>query len=443
MKLTKSALLLLVLLFAIAWQASAQTWDTSGNGMLKGTYYFRQVICLVSYQNGQLGEGTAIYGTIAFSGTGTYTVNATVVDSGQGSGALQQVSGTYSISASGYGFLSSPLVTGDFIYGLVGQGGIFVGSSTDTADGYNDMFVAAPLSSPAPTAAAFKGSYSIAGIDLTADLSNPGLAINYLLQVSPNGVNSLGTGSLTAYIGQEGTNKYSQSVSNVTYTASNGAMVFTLPSTAAQPSAVVSGQKFLNISPDGNFVFGGGPQALDMFVGVRTGAAAPTFGGLYYQAGIDQASSGEDGALDTYYGSFDAVSAGSILEHQRLFSLFNTNQNAVDETYTDTYSTPSSTGAYSTPFMNYVVGSGGQRIGAGIGPYLGINVALPAPTLSGSGSGPYLNPTGILNNASYAPFTAGISPGELILLYGTGLADSPVVAQGTPFPARCSAMSRK
>jgi uncharacterized protein (TIGR03437 family) len=82
--------------------------------------------------------------------------------------------------------------------------------------------------------------------------------------------------------------------------------------------------------------------------------------------------------------------------------------------------------------MNYVVGAGGVRIGSGIGPFLGINVAIPAPSFSGSG--PYLNPTGIVNAASSAPFTAGVAPGELLTLYGTGLADSLVVAPAIPFP---------
>ncbi len=69
------------------------------------------------------------------------------------------LSGTYSISASGYGFLSNPLSPTDSVYGLVSQQGgqnIFVGSSTES--GLNDMFVAAPYSSSA-TNATFKGSY--------------------------------------------------------------------------------------------------------------------------------------------------------------------------------------------------------------------------------------------------------------------------------------------
>ena len=101
-----------------------------------------------------------------------------------------------------------------------------------------------------------------------------------------------------------------------------------------------------------------------------------------------------------------------------------------DYTYSDSYSL-NSNGTYSTAAMNYVVGGDGIRVGAGIGPSLGINVALPAPTLSGSGV--FLNPTGIVNAASSAPFTARIAPGELLTLYGSNLASSLVVAPSIPF----------
>ena len=427
MKLTKFAGILLVLLTA-AWQAPAQTWDTSGNSLLKGTYYFRDIYYDVSDGSGDLGEASALYGTITFSGTGTYTANVTLYDSSAGLESGPVTGGTYSIAASGYGFISSILYTGDLIYGLVNQQGIFVGSATETANGYNDMFVAAPLSSPAPAAGAFKGSYSIAGIDLSS--GSPTTTINYLLQLNPDGAGNLGTGSLTAYVGQEGANKYTQSITSVKYVASNGAMVFTLPNTA---SALITGQKFLYISPDGNFVFGGSPEGWDMFVGVRTGSGAPSFGGLYYQAGIDQDESQLEtagvGILDTYYGALSA-SGGNIVGTQRLFSPFNANP--LDFTSSDSYSTPSSNGAYSTPSMNYVVGAGGVRIGSGIGPFLGINVAVPEPNFTGSGV--YLNPSGIVNAASSAPFTAGIAPGELLTLYGTNLADSLVIAPAIPFP---------
>jgi uncharacterized protein (TIGR03437 family) len=84
--------------------------------------------------------------------------------------------------------------------------------------------------------------------------------------------------------------------------------------------------------------------------------------------------------------------------------------------------------------MRYAVGAGGAvRIGSGIGPYLGLNVALAAPTHSGPGV--YLNPLYIVNAASWAPFTAAIVPGEFLELFGTGLAPSGFAGSATvPFP---------
>ena len=417
--------------FLLTAAASAQSWDSSGNSMLNGTYYFRDILYAVTDYYGDLGEAVAVYGSLTFNGGGTYTGQVSVFDSNYGEQQTGSISGTYSISASGYGFISSPYLSGDYVYGLVNQSGIFIGSATESVSGFNDMFVAAPLASPNPTVSTFKGTYSIAGIDPTAGEGSPSGTVNYFLQVNADGVSSLGTVGATVYVGQEGTNKYSQSISGVKYIASGGAMVVTFPNSAAN---YVTGQKYFYISPDGNFIFGGSPTGWDMYVGVRTSSTAPSFGGLYYQAGIDQDEStlfSDDYAnLDTYYGSFNA-SNGAIIGHQRYLSIPYPGS-VLDFTYSDTYSTLSNSSYTSPGVMNYVVGQNGIRIGSGIGPYLGINVAIPAPSFSGNGV--YLNPTGIVNAASYAPFTAGLAPGELITLYGTGLANSTVVASGVPFP---------
>ena len=41
----------LLLLMVAAWPAAAQSWDTSGNGLLNGTYNFRQVMWLGGYNS--------------------------------------------------------------------------------------------------------------------------------------------------------------------------------------------------------------------------------------------------------------------------------------------------------------------------------------------------------------------------------------------------------
>jgi len=84
----KLARLLALLWAATGWQAFAQ-WDTSGNGMLNGTYYFREVIYGVGYNTGGLSDAAALYGTITFNGSGTYTSIATCWITRAGSGSVR------------------------------------------------------------------------------------------------------------------------------------------------------------------------------------------------------------------------------------------------------------------------------------------------------------------------------------------------------------------
>jgi uncharacterized protein (TIGR03437 family) len=193
----------------------------------------------------------------------------------------------------------------------------------------------------------------------------------------------------------------------------------------------VAGIEYLYFSPDQNFVFGGSPTNADMFVGVRTGSA-PNFGGFYYQAGLDldESTAGSGYAtLDSYIGSLSA-SNGYIVGHERIASPFF--PEPYDYTYFDYYS---SGGTYTDTgtSLQYIMGNGGVRVGFGIGPYLGLNVGIPAPNFTPS-SGPYIAPTGVVNAASYAPFTAALSPGELITIYGSNLAPSTQIASSTPLP---------
>jgi uncharacterized protein (TIGR03437 family) len=432
----KLAPMTLLLLAAAAGPAAAQSWDTSGNGKLSGTYYFREVFYIWSGDSyGDLGQAVSVYGNITFDGAGNYSLNCSVMDSNLGGvatcaawlkyyyGTTATTSGTYSISSSGYGFISNPLSPTDTIYGLLSQQGIFVGSTTES--GFNDMFIAAPLSSPMATNATFKGSYWIADLDFPG--GSPLSTLSYMYQANPDGAGNLGSVSVTGYVGRGGATVVSQTIAKTTYAFSNGAASMAFPTS----TSLISGQKFLYISPDGNFVFGGSPTGWDMFVGVRTGT--PSFGGLYYQAGIDEPIYGSEGDLDTYYGAISYGVYGSV-GHQRLAQIFGTNPNgyAIDYTYTDTYTANATT--YSNSLMRYAVGAGGAaRIGSGIGPYLGLNVALAAPSLSGTGV--FLNPQGIVNAASWAPFTSAIVPGEFLTLFGTGLAPSNYAAASTvPFP---------
>lgn len=413
---------------ALACRAAAPTWDTSGNGMLNGTYYFREVIYgLSSAGNGSLASADVLYGSISFNGSGTYSMNATLIDAQYG-GQQGTLTGTYAIASSGYGFLSHPLISGAYLYGTVSQGGIFIGSSVDS--GYNDLFIAAPLASPAPTVSSFKGSYTLAGVDLSS--GSPLYNLGYLMQLNPDGAGNLGSPSLSVYAGGNGAQVVSQTLGKTSYIFSNGAAVVTFPNSN---TAALVGQEYLYFSPDGNFVFGGSPQGFDMLVGVRTGSGTPSFGGLYYQVGLDQDDSNLAsgyGLLDTYYGSLNA-SAGATIEHQRILSPL-VATSSYDEVFSNSYAVGSN-GTYTAGAMRYVVGTNGVRIGSGLGPFLGLNVAVPAPSVTAPTGSVFLNPMGVVNAGSFAPFTESWAPGELLTLYGSNLAPNPLtVASQVPFP---------
>lgn len=429
MKLRGTSLILCVV---AGWPALAQSpaWDSSGNGQLNGSFYFRQVVYDGNGTPG-LNAAYAYYGGINFDGKGHWTISsAQQYSSGASSPQAFSATGTYSISASGFGFLSSPASSSLQVNVLVSNG-IVIGATTENPSGYNDLFVAAPLGSPQPTAASLNGTYQMAWYAAAGDGVND---VDALIQMSSTGGGQVNL-SMNGYNGAGST--ATQVSNSLSYRVSNGAGIITFPqnTNASFIGTSRSVDEYLYMSPDGNFIFGGSPTDFDMYVGVKTGGSAPGLSGLYYQAGLDeddsQVNSGT-ATLNTWYGSFNAVN-GNIIGHQRIAIGTPT---GTGYTYPDSYPTKISGTGYTNQqtSLQYVFSQDGKiRIGLGQAPYLGINVALAAPAMSGSGV--YLNPQGITNSASSAPFTAGISNGEFITLYGSNLAQSTVVAKALPFPA--------
>ena len=442
--------LLLLLPIAAAGQASAQTWDTSGNGLLHGIYYFRNVAWQVGDSAGDLSAAEAIFGNITFDGNGNYTINNAQIAQPDSNGnvtaqTFAPITGTYSIAASGYGFLTSPASSKNLVYGLVSQG-IFIGSATEnpgssTANPFNDLFIAAQLAQPPPTNAFFHGTYTLVDVDAPSGL--PQDTSDTLLNLTPDGNGNIGTVQASGYIGGNGASLLSQNISGAKYFFSNGGANVSFGNCSS--TSLFCGTRYLYFSADGNFVFGCSPNGWDMLVGVRTpsGAPAPNFNGLYYQAALEQAGFAGAGEIDTvsYFGSVYAIpnsgtsTAGQFLAHQRVLSVPQSTA-ALDYSYADPY-TLNPDGTYTDANYYFYFGAGGAvRIGIGDlsisgATVLGINVALQAPTFSGPGV--YIDPTRVQNAGSSAPFTAGIAPGELIFIYGTNLAPSAQADATTPF----------
>jgi len=436
---------ILILLIAAAGVGLAQgpSWDPSGNGLLNGNYYFRQAYYLIGDNSGDFQGAFAIYGNINFDGNGHYALqNATLISdySGAPAPAAYSISGTYSMSSSGFGFLSGlycPFSSGcgsNSVYITVSHG-IVTGSSTESA--INDMFVAALVPSPVPTNGTFQGTWNMAGYIPPPVGAYPSVedASDVFFPMNPDGNGNLGTVSVNGYnVYINGAGVTTQSDPGMKYSFSSGAAVITYPSN--NNSYFFAGTQYLYYSPDGSFCFGGSATYPDMVVGVRAPASgtAPNLSGVYFTAGIDQneAQVGSGFAdFDTFYGSLNAFN-GNIVESDRLqdlFSYYSYNYN-----YYDSFSGISSNGLYNdTGLENFAInGSGTVRIGAGIEPFIGLNVAVQAPSLSGSGV--YINPQGVVDAAADAPFTAGISGGEFVTLYGSGLASTSAQASALPLP---------
>jgi len=412
-------------LVAGATAASGQTWDTSGNSQLNGNYYFREVVWQGQYDStNDLQFAASVYGTISFDGQGHYTIsNAQEYDSNNFTATPYSLSqpGAYSVAASGYGFMDSLINSGDSV-NLLLSNGVLVGSSTDNSAGYNDIFIASPVSSNP----SFQGAYTVVGMDA------PTLGVadtrSYTFPLTATGTSgNLGTLRLSGYFAFSGT-AAQDSLSGVNFSFSNGAAVMHLSTGELTSTNVDShftaGTKYFYLSPDGNFFFGGSPIGWDMIVGVKQSSTA-TLNSLYYLVGLTQddspASSGYVN-LNSGYGAVNFLSNGLELEHQRVLLVSPGGGGPFDYTYSDAVS--SSGGSISDSFTQFWAGPNGKyAIGLAKQPGLGIEVLVQAPSAT-PGQGVYIYPTGIVNAGSAAPFTASWAPGELVSIYGSNLAST-------------------
>jgi uncharacterized protein (TIGR03437 family) len=412
--MTKSCAVLLILAgTAATLPAAAPAWDNSGNGLLSGDYYFRQVLH-VADENGNTSRSIVLYGNISFN-NGNYTLSGLGgLDSTYGTPNLNTVT-TYSLSATGYGVLSDPLILGSSVSILVSNG-ILIGS--DTEAGYNELFVAAPVASL--NVASFTGSYTVSSYD---GWYNTGATY----QLSPDGAGHLGNFTISGYAANGAA--LSQNAVNIPYKFSNNAAIITYPKNTA--ASFYADQVFVYYSPDTNFIFGGSEVGFDIFLGVKNAAsgASTPLSGLYYETGIEQTASG----IDSFYGAFNTLPSGDIVAHNRL--LFSSDA-AYGATYWSSYPTTIA-GSYTDTYGNiqYTIGQNGFRLAQGLGGYLSTGIAIPF-TPPAASTDVYIDPTGVVNTASSAPYTAGISPGEFLTFYnGVNLAPSTASSDTVPYPA--------
>jgi len=401
-----------------ALPAAAQV---AGNASLKGSYWVRY-LGIIGYPNDQ---AVSFAGSMTFDGNGNFTVTgAGYFFNGSSTSLIYSASGAYAVYSGGTFSINNPFAQNSVdLFGGVGVNGIVVGSSTDSDPQYEDLFVAIPQSTSA-AASTLSGTYRVAGLEFAGG-SLSGMR-NPFFNIAADGNGNLGNVTLGGTSMALNDVPATQTSPGATYTMTatgSGTMTFPAPSGVAAANQLISGAKNLYVSPDGSFFIAGSPTGYDMQVGVKaisTGGAA-ALSGLYFSSTLEN---DDPTGPFSYQGAVSEIPSiqEEIWHWRENFDSYASS----DYTFSDTFA-PNDNGTFSGSTYLFAEGGGGNySIQSGAGGYYFLTVNVKAPTYSGAGV--FLNPSGVVNAASSAPFTAQISPGEVITLYGSGFTSS-----ATPF----------
>jgi uncharacterized protein (TIGR03437 family) len=432
---------LATLIVLLALPAAAQPSVAS----IKGVYNVRYLGVDATIQD----QPISFSGTITFNGTpdsngnGSFTVAGTGASSETTNKTLAFLtSGQYYVTSNGMVQITNPFdpTSGTtfanaqtLLFGGVGVNGIVTASSTDTT--YCDLLIAIPAATSA-SAATLSGTYRVAQMEfLGNDTTN---TRDSFFSMTADGKGGLGDVTIKGTAQSLSNAATVQTSSAATYTVGNangtGTMVFPAPSGVAANNVLVSGNKVLYVSQDGNLFIAGGTNTYDMIIGVKalSGNPAAAMTGLYYTAFVENYAAGTnaDGAYGLQ-GSSNILSNSTELGHQRTnFDAFF----SYDFTFDADFNTAAD-GTVSYSDQQYAVGGGGDYIvGAGNGTNYQVGLYLKTQAITSTSGAPFLSPYGVVNAANNIPFTASFSPGEVISLYGSNLASDTATTPGLPFP---------
>jgi uncharacterized protein (TIGR03437 family) len=433
------AALLIAGLAALVTTASAQSLPSVSS--LSGAYAVRYLGVNSGATTGDV--AVAFSGTFTFDGKGGFTVT------GQGTtGAgplLLATSGlSYSVYSNGMVEILNPFDNSgqSVLYGGLGSNGVIFASSTESY--YVDMFVAIPQSSGASNAT-LSGTYNVASMEFLAGSLNA-------TRDTMSSFTADGKGTFGSSVTIQGTSQSlngtasTQTSSGATYSINaNGTGTLTLPAPTgvSTGNVLLSGTKVLAVSSDGKVFIAGNQTGFDFVIGLKAASSSTQQLSGYYFAGYlnNYAPGTTDATVYAAEGAVNEIPALQNLEiaHQRTNSDYYYPYDAI---YADTFAF---TNGFSTISVadnpdyagTYAIGANGDMvIGSGLGAnnyQLVFYVRAPAMNAP-AGTSVFLNPQGVVNAASSAPFTAQYSPGEVVTLYGTGLAASDFTLSSLPFP---------
>jgi uncharacterized protein (TIGR03437 family) len=424
---------------ALAVLATAANAQVSGNASLSGKYFFRQVALLTSGST-SINQTESAWGTLTFDGLGNFTVSGSQLE-GTTSSTTLSGTGTYTVNPGGFVTLSNPLLPDVTVNARLGADGVLVGSSTEAGPNTFGLLIAFLGAVDAVTNRTLTGPYWISSLEFP----NGGAAnvrdTNFKL--TANGQGAFAGTTVTGQANNLGNTLQTQTVGPISYLLnSDGSGTMTIPAAAGLDSTtqLIEGVETIYVSQDGTYFIGGSTAAggHGLIVGVQAFAGAPpsiatnaNWSGLYFAAGLRYDTS--SAALSAVTGSVDATSQGAVWERRTRQS-----NGVTDATPLLTYSlTADGSGTYTSTQGHVDLASTGVTFstsGVDVASSTGYEIYFGASVLvqSGIGPGPFLNPLGILNAASYAPPGFPVSPGGFVAMFGTGLAQAPAQASNPP-----------
>jgi uncharacterized protein (TIGR03437 family) len=337
-------------------------------------------------------------------------------------------------------WLSNPFdsVTSDntFLNGGIGANGVIFASSTESF--FVDTFIAVPQATSGSNAT-LSGTYNMVSLEFLGGSLNA--TRDTFSSITADGKGSLGNVSINGTAQSLNGNATTQTSSGATYSVtSNGTGTLTLPapSGVATGNVLLSGAKVLAISPDGNLFIAGGQSGFDFVIGLKSigSGATQQMNGVYFNGYLMNYAPGTNNQeVDAGEGAANEIAALNNTEIYHLRTNCDLCSNAYDNIGDDPFAFNAGGTASYTGFGAFAIGPNGDMVvGAGLGNTIyQLVFYVRAPAMNSTGS-VFLNPQGIVNAASFAPFTAQYSPGEVVTLFGNGIASTDASLTGLPFP---------
>lgn len=416
----------------LALFSAAASAQVSSNQSLKGNFYFRQVM-LITDSAANVTDTRSAWGTLTFDGSGGFTIAGQQM-AGTAAPTALSGSGTYAVSPGGFASLTSPIKAGT-INARLGTGAL-VGSSTETAAGTFDLFLAIPAPAQSTSNQTLSGAYWISSLEFPNGGSTNVRNTNFKL--TANGAGGFAENSVTGQARNLGNRLQTQTVGPNSYAVStDGTGTLTFPSTGGRDSVtqLIQGVKTIYVSQDGSYFIGGSAAAggHGVVIGVRSfsgGATNASWNGFFFTAGLRYDTN--PARLASVVGSVNATPAGSVWSRRTRQS-----DGLFDASPLLTYSLGADgSGTFLSTAGHVDVASSGQVFstsGVDIVDSTSYEIYFGTRMLPQSGGNLFLHPQGILNAASFAPAGFPVSPGSYVTLFGNfGVATTS--AKSFPFP---------